>query len=270
MSEAVENVEAGAAAEGADQHQDTTPSFEDRALTMGWTPKEQFKGDPEKWVDAETFVRRGEEFLPFLKANNKRLEKALERSEAKLASMEQTMQRFAEHHTKTEQRAYERAVRELREQIATSSAAGDVQGVLNATDELAELQAEAKASAKPADNTPQADPEFEAWRETAQWYGKDKPLSAAFDALCAEVYEDGYRTPKAGLKEAEKRLREQFPHKFENPNRRQPGAVEGGGAPPRKAGKTYSDLPPDAKAACDDFVKRGLLTRETYVKDYFG
>jgi hypothetical protein len=248
---------------------DNAPSPEDRALTMGWVPKDQFKGDPDRWVDAETFVKRGEEFLPFVKANNKRLEGALERSNAKIASLEKTLERFAEHHTKTEQRAYERAITDLRQQIANSAAAGDIQGVMSATDELAELQADAKAGNAAPKSEPDPNPEFAAWKEQSPWYGKDKALSAAFDALCGEVYEDGYTTPKAGLKEAEKRLREQFPSKFENPNRRLPGAVEGQGAPPRKAGKTYSDLPPDARAACDDFVKRNLLTREQYVKDYF-
>jgi hypothetical protein len=46
--------------------------------------------------------------------------------------------------------------------------------------------------------------------------------------------------------------------------------VEGGGSPPSPGGKSYSDLPPDAKAMCDDFVKRVPgFTRDRYVKDYF-
>src|SRR3990167_3011505 len=44
------------------------------ATGMGWSPKESWRGDPEKWIDAETFVARGREVLPILRANNKQLQ----------------------------------------------------------------------------------------------------------------------------------------------------------------------------------------------------
>jgi len=50
---------------------------ETKAKAMGWSPKDEFRGDPDRWVDAETYVRRGEEFIPFLRANNKKLEEEL-------------------------------------------------------------------------------------------------------------------------------------------------------------------------------------------------
>lgn len=265
MSEETEMVEvegAQTAAEDQDQQQ-PEQSAEDRALAMGWTPKGQFRGDPEKWVDADTFIKRGEEFLPFLKANNKRLEQALERSNTKLASVEKTLERFAEHHTKTEARAYERALREIEGRIDAAAAAGDVAGVREGTAELVGLTKDAT----PADASAEP-PELVEWKAANPWFGKDKALTAATAAIGDEAVAEGF-SGKALIKEVDRRLREQFPSKFENPNRRQPGAVEGSGSAPRKAGKTYSDLPADAKAACDDFVTRKLLTREQYVKDYF-
>lgn len=261
-------------AQDAPPQQDDGPSVEDRALMMGWTPKDQFKGDPEKWVDAETFVKRGEEFLPFLKANNRRLEQALERESAKRASLEKAVSKAIEHVSKAEAKAYERAMRDIQARLDEAAAAGDVQGVREATDELVELAAEAKAEAKPAkDAAPEPNPDFEAWREENEWYGRDKALSAAFDALCKEVYEEGYTKPKAGLKEAMSRLKDEFPHKFtkpENPNRRQPAAVEGSGSTIRPRGKTYGDLPPEAKAMCDELCRdiKGF-TREKYVREFF-
>lgn len=267
MSETVENADAEAP-EGADAPADNTPSVEDRARTLGWRPKEEFKGDESRWIDAETFVRRGEDVLPILKANNRQMEKALAARDSELSKVKATLERFAEHHNKTEQRAYERALRELKGDIAQAAAAGDVQGVLDKTEELSELQAEAKA--KPAaQDAPQEPPEFTAWKADNPWFGKDKALTAATAALGEELVGEGY-TGAALIKEVDKRLRAEFPNKFENPARRQAATVEGGGAPPRKAGKTYSDLPPDAKAACDDFVKRVPgFTREKYVKDFF-
>lgn len=251
---------------------DEAPSFEDRALAMGWTPKSQFKGDPDRWVDAETFVKRGEEFLPFLKANNKRLEQALDRTQKQLDQTRADLKQFGEFHSKTAEREYRRAFQDIQARLDEAAAAGDVQGVREATQELVDLSSEAKADAKPSQQ--QGDTtEFAAFKADNAWYGSDKAMSAAFDALCREVFEEGYTSPKAGLKEATSRLKEAFPEKFakpENPNRRSPAAVEGAGAPARPRGKTRSDLPADARATMDRWVKQGLVTEASYLKDYFG
>jgi hypothetical protein len=42
---------------------------------MGWTAKEKFRGDPERWVDAATFVKNGEESLPILRERLRTLER---------------------------------------------------------------------------------------------------------------------------------------------------------------------------------------------------
>ena len=56
-----------------------------------------------------------------------------------------------------------------------------------------------------------------------------------------------------------------------NPNRDRAPSVEGGGGTnrPKAGGNTYKSLPAEAKAACDDFVTDGIMTREEYVTDYF-
>lgn len=270
MSDAIENADEGeitagadtGALAGADAPQDSDPlaSVETAARAGGWVPKDEWKGDPEKWVNAPGFVLKAAEILPHVN-------QALRESKAEMREVKKTLASFAEHHNKTEQRAYERAFREIQERIDASASVGDVQGVRNATDELIELN---KDASKPAAAQSTGTPEFTAWQDDNAWYGKDKPLSAAFDALCKEVFEDGYTTPKSGLKEAMSRLKVEYPHKFENPNRRQAPTVEGAGAPPRARGKGYADLPPDAKAMCDDFVKRVPgFTREKYAKDFF-
>ena len=46
---------------------------EQEARTLGWVPAEEFKGDPNRWVDAETFVERGHTVMPILRKNNERL-----------------------------------------------------------------------------------------------------------------------------------------------------------------------------------------------------
>jgi hypothetical protein len=64
-------------------------------------------------------------------------------------------------------------------------------------------------------------------------------------------------------------IRKEFPHKFENPRRREPAAVEGGGAQRGKGAKGWADLPPEAKAAGERFERQKLLTKEAYAKQYW-
>ena len=48
--------------------------IEQRAKDMGWAPREEWRGDPERWIDAEQFVHRGEEILPILRSTNRKLQ----------------------------------------------------------------------------------------------------------------------------------------------------------------------------------------------------
>lgn len=102
MSEALES-----AAEVHDEApQSQSESAEAKALRMGWKPKEEFNGDTSKWVDAETFIKRGEEFLPFVQANNKALEAKNRELDKELKKLKRSMEEFSEYHSKTEAISY--------------------------------------------------------------------------------------------------------------------------------------------------------------------
>jgi len=253
-------------AQPAPQAQDDAPSAEDRAMAMGWTPKGQFKGDPDKWVDAETFVKRGEEFLPFLKANNRRLEQALEKGNAQLEQMDKALKGAIQHISRADKRAYEAARRDLESELDRAAEAGDAAAVRAVTQDIVTLEKDTADKAEPA--APDEDPVFAAWKAANPWYGTDEVMTAAAVALGNRLYAEGY-TGKAQADEVTKRIKAEFPHKFDNPNRRQPSVVEGGTGQGRKPGKTYADLPPEAKAMCDSFVRdiKGF-TKEKFVKDY--
>lgn len=68
----------GEAADGAGTSaSDAAIALEARARELGWSPKDKWKGDPKAWIDAKSFVRRGEEILPILRANNRKQEDRL-------------------------------------------------------------------------------------------------------------------------------------------------------------------------------------------------
>lgn len=249
------------------------PSVEERAERMGWTPKDKFKGDPGKWIDAETFVQRGEEFVPFLKANNKSLEKSLHAAEARIKDFEKTLKEFGEYHSRTEQRAYAAALRELESRQDRAVAEGDTNAVRQITREIAQLDKEVRQEAPTTPNgwTPDYAEAVAAFKSANPWFEDDTKMTRWAKATDMELAETGMEE-KARLKEIARQARIEFPDKFENPNRKGPGAVEGGSGvgTRRSAGKGWSDLPPEAKAQADSFVKKiPGFTREKYVKEFF-
>lgn len=254
---------AQAADTGAEQPNVPAQDVEAKARQYGWRPKEDWKGDDSRWVDAGEFVRRGEEVLPIVKATNAKLEKALDDANAKISEMENAFRDFSQHHTKTQERAYKAAFADLERRQAEAVEANDLAGVRQVTKEIAELSSEIAAPGQSAGRDDQK--LVSEFQKNNPWYGGDEDLTAYANGLklpSSMPTEEQLRTIAAKVKAA-------FPHKFENPNRSAPAAVEGGGQPPKKAGKGWADVPPEAKAFAERMVKQGLISKEQYAKDYF-
>ena len=71
MSE--DTVDDGGGADNLDAADEVSPEILREAKTLGWVPKDQFRGSADDWVDASTFVERGKQVMPILNHNNERL-----------------------------------------------------------------------------------------------------------------------------------------------------------------------------------------------------
>jgi hypothetical protein len=260
--------------EGQEGRQEHKPSEnEQRALRMGWRPKEEFKGDPEKWIDADSFVGRTERELPIALGTIRNLER-------RLIETESVIKDFAKYYEAKEQRAYERAIKDLQKQQREAVEVGDtakfdsVQAEINQV--LKEAKEHATASAK-RDQQARPSADFEAWRGRNPWYGSDLDMTRIADEISRSVvaaYPELANGPEIFAKYDEA-LKLRFGDKINggNQRRKDPPTVGSGsddarGGQSGKGGKTYASLPADAKKACDQFVKAGLLTREQYLQDY--
>ncbi len=256
------------AIEEADAGQVAEPSMEDRARDMGWRPKEEFKGDESRWVDADTFVKKGEEILPIIKANAKKTEAERDALKTEMATLKKDVAEFRKYHTQTEKRAYERAIRDLEERQAEAVEANDLKSVREITKEIASLSQDVRTDdTGDVYATPDHAKAVSSWKSENLWFGSDAAMTGAANAIATELERQGVKGADQ-LVEVAKRIRAEFPHKFENERRKAPAAVEGA-TPPRKAGKTWADLPPEARSTADRWVKSGLVTKETYLRDYF-
>jgi hypothetical protein len=258
--------------------------YESEARAQGWVAKEEFRGSENDWVDAETFVRRGKEIMPILRKNNEKLLKEL--SEAKKAAEEarQAAREFREF----QKEQFERKAKDLETQLeqlkiakrdAINEGSGDrVLAIDDAMDELKEQRTQAKEDLKAAElkakEVPQvtADPILNEWMDKNEWFGKDAKLTGIANGLGVELRkENPGLVGKAFLEKLDAELAEMIPSKFGKKTTFNPmeGTPNGTARPAASSGKkSYNNLPAEAKAACDKFVKQGLMTKEQYVAEY--
>ena len=253
---------------------------EERAKTMGWVPKDDFKGDPERWTSAEDYVDKADNIMPIMRAQNKKYEEqlknqssVLESTKAELASMKKTVDSIVRVNTKVSEREYERALETIRNEqaVAIENNDGDKFKELEADkDKLIENKPEKIVV---EESKPDGNPAFDEWVVKNDWYNTDTELREYSDYMATVVSKANPQLYGADLFDTVKdRVKATFPSKFENPNRQEPGAVDGGtnqGQNSGTGGSTYSDLPDDAKTACNQFVEDGLGKKKDYVDMYF-
>lgn len=248
---------------------------EAEARKFGWRPQEEFKGDPADWRDADEFLKRGREINGYLRKDLDKINKRNEDLMRELSEMKGTVQEFKKFHEETEKRAYERALQQLREEKKNAIREGDGDRVIEIEeqmDALKEDQSKRQAAPQQQQQPRVPDPVFENWvNEGNQWYTTDREMQEFADATAITMHQRGSKLTGVEFMEAVKeKVKRAFPEKFQNENRTRPNAVEGNSsARPTRGGKSYSDLPPEAKAACDKFVKQGLITQKQYVSEYF-
>ena len=253
--------------------------IEARAKEMGWSPKEDFRGDPERWIDAETFVERGETFVPFLKATTKKQEaelSSLREETQKLKSIvqanQETIEALKEFNTASARKAAEGQRQSLMAKIREAREAGDVETEETLRAELGETNAAIKESKaekpkaeaeKPVQKDWTQSPEWKEWHSENEWFGKDKRRSALAIGIGQEIREspEGRDLPMREfldrvVEELEKTLpsnsRREKPSKVAGGSRNGSGEGDSGGSGKR----SYSDLPSDAKTACNDMAAR--------------
>jgi hypothetical protein len=251
---------------------------ETKARRLGWVPKEEFRGDPDKHRSAEDFLKRGEEILPILQRDNKRLHENFGKVEKQLKETQETLQTYSEFAKKAAEREYKKSLRELEAKLDAAIELADVNQARQLRKEIAELDGGDPAPRPKTEpvgepDAPKVDPEVASWIEQNDWFNRSASLRTYAVEEFGEL-EKRYpgKTKTELLAEVKQRTVDRFPDKFGvNPKRDGAATVASptGDASRRKTGKTYDDLPAEAKKACDKYVRTiPGYTRDKYVKDY--
>jgi|GEM_PF-960479 len=259
--------------EEAQLRQQENQRIEQQATNMGWSPKERWRGDPEKWLPADKFVERGRTLMPIL-------QERLDSAHGEIKELRDTINKFGEYHKRTLESERKRHIEELQEARKRAFQEQDADAFEEADRKLAEARAgnvDAPAgNGQPEERQPKAvftKEDFDAWKSDNKWHGSDPELESYADAMALYVKDTApHLSGRMFLEEVTKQVMNRFPQKFSNPAREGATDVSDAGSEyrgPANTKKSYIDLPSDAKRECDRFVKQGLLTRDQFVRDYF-
>lgn len=274
--------------EAPSQEQIEQADLELQATRVGWEPEDKFHGKPGTWVDAKTYLERAQHVMPFLKENNKKLQEALTARDKQIADLAKRQEEADRALAVLEAANNEQSVEATEERIAQTREAlklavqeQDVEKQVELSEALADLKAELKAAKNAAEErpvekkptaapaiSPETERAFNEWLGENEWY-KKPAMAGAANAIAVEIQmarKAAGETPLLGralLDEMTKRMDEEF-----NISRRPPESrVENSRrSTARREGSTgrYSDLPAEAKAACDKDAKRFVGDNKRY------
>lgn len=273
MSVENQELEDGEIGDQEEQEEQVDEDLLQEARTMGWTPKDKFKGDPDKWVDAEEFVEKGRHVMPILLENNKRMRKELLTRDQKIDNLQKAVESsqaalkaLEKHYTAANKRAVETAKVQLREQIRQAREEGDVDTELTLTDQLDDLKHAKPDPIIPEEtpddesNKPKLDPSFLAWKEENPWFEQDKKRTKTILRIAEDLRDEGTDLTGREFFDECTRILEKQEARRPNSGKVEGGQQRGGGG----GGKSFSSLPQEAKEACWEDVEVLVGPGKTY------
>lgn len=265
--------------------------LEREARKQGWRPQEEFRGDPDDWVDAPTYIRRGKEIRAHSKAENERLQSALAAANAQISEMRGTIDEIREYHAQMEERAINAALDRMKKERRAAVAEGNTELAAEIDEEIQELKDAPRlaktgkkddaagtggGNANDQGQQQQPDPAVTRWiKDNDHWYNaepQNEDLVALANGVAGAVMNRKDLTVEQKLEEIDRRVKAAFPDRFGGASRRTSttaGAGEGGGST-RRSNDPVASLPQEARQAGERFVKQGLYKdMKEYAAEYW-
>lgn len=236
---------------GADdttQTDDTPEPIANLARDLGWTPRDEFRGDPEKWKPAEQFIRDGRDIQRSLADQLKGIKSEVERFGRVSAQLVED--KVAERDT------YWKA------QFKEAVDVGDLEAADKARRELTRLETSA----------PQGDASVvNDWRAKNPWYDSDPAAQIRAQEVAARAAAMN-KTPAEQLAAAEAIIRKEFPEHFAAPAKRPPATQTGQTrtATVTNRAKGFADMPAESQRMAKEMVARNpSVTLEAIANSYW-
>lgn len=227
------------------------PTIEEIAREMGWSDKDKWRGDPDDWTDAATFLRSSAVVNKKLRAEIKDIKRSIDKTARAMAE-----EKFATMKA------------ELEAKLDEAVEVGDKKAAKQIGVELARLDAKQSGAADDDGDL------VEQFKADNSWWETDPEATALAVGVSARLAGEG-KSVAEQLKAAEAAVRKRFPEHFEVQARRKPPAAvhEPGsrGAGQRSGGTGWNDLPADVQQQMErHFVRTGMVTDKALLaKNWF-
>jgi hypothetical protein len=258
----------------------TAEQVEAEARVFGWVPKDEYR-DGAHWVDAPEFVKRGKEINPILRKNNETLLKKLAQQTQEIAEIRVAAKEFEQFQKDNAVKEVNRLQLELNDLKAKKKEA-ITQGngeVVVALDEAIDANKEQQQAAKVVETKVPAVPApfvpntiILGWMEKNDWFTKDDKMTRIADAVGKRInMEWPDLKDQKFFDKLDEELEDVLPSKYKKVQRTSPveGNTQASNRAIRSDKHSYENLPAEAKAACDRFLKSGMIkSKEAYVNEY--
>lgn len=206
--------------------------YDAEARLMGWHPQAEFRGNPDDWVDAKTFVMRGEQQLPIMRENNRKLQARVRRTDDENAELKQQMTEMRDSLAtmrtmleRGQEVGYQRAKAEFEAQMREAVRNGDEAKFDKVQAEMEKLDEQHDAIKAPVTPTPEqpkqqpkvpGTPEFQAWFEDNKvWLLADPVLQGAANSASKALDDsDEPLSQTEYWEEVTRMVQEKYPRRF--------------------------------------------------------
>lgn len=233
---------------------------EQSAISMGWNP-EGVEG--KRNISAEEFVER------------KSLYDRIHKLEKQVKGSDKVVDALKKYNEQIAEKAYERALSDLKSQKFEALENGDSARVLQIDDELEKLKVE-KPQVPVEENTEAYSPEewskgFNSFAKDNVWYGRRPEMTEHADNI-GSLYKQTNPdvSPEELFAYVQGEIKTKYQDFFEDLPR--PTKVAAGGKRVAGSGnkKTLKDVPEGDREIALTLIRSGTLTEEEYIKSYFG
>jgi hypothetical protein len=246
----------------------------------GWVPKNQYKKNPDTWVDAQTFLERGDRFVTNLQRDVAKLTQKLEDFEGTKAAFV----KFSEDTIARKDVELKEAISALKIQRVQAIREGEDDLAVQLDDRIDLLKeqrnevkaAPAVAAARKAEPDAQ-DPVLQEWIEEDNSWFNDEPKLRDFAIKVGEqMIADGETVRgRRFLDKVRSVMETEFPRRFKA--KKEDATYKGGESSTAASGnktggvsgKTERDLPAVDLALMKEFIATGFTTKEKFLKSYF-
>lgn len=233
------------------------PSIEDKAREMGWKPLEEFDGDHDKWVPAQSFVDRAPLFEKIDSQH-----KYIKNVEKRAAETERILKELTSHHKKVSENAYKKALADLKASKREALREGDLELADELDDRISELRPEPVPEVKEVQTT---NPELDQWLADNPWYTSNMELQAIADGFGKAAIKRGLE-PQEALKDMTRKMKELYPEINRNKNKDTAAPLESKDRSATSRQPSGWQPTEEQKRFAKSFAQSGVMTEKEYYK----